>query len=355
MAKKLIVQRNLGKNRGSGATTRKYLGIVVAVLAFIVIITPYLLKRHKEGRNGTAVEHGAITKEMPKPGEPKPGLETSQASTNVTTSPVQTPSEAVEPEQAQPVSGPGEGVKAQQQTVPAQEQPASQPAQNEESASSQSPAPQPQAGQPATGAAPVQQPPSTQAQTLPQSSPEQVGAPQPAPAPQAVTEPYPAAPVKAKPPVHQVQQPKATRKAVYPQKTNHCEPTGAVRSNRGQQNGSRKNDVKIYRTTFSGNSGHNKASQPPKAVLRPKTGGDYAVQVGAVYRSVGQAQLLQKKLAAKGYRASIHRVACSGFLVVTTPSSKSNAYTLREQMSADGLKKTKVVPTAPVSAGPVRK
>ncbi|MGC9196437.1 MAG: SPOR domain-containing protein [Syntrophobacteraceae bacterium] len=353
MAKKLIVQRNLGKVRGSGATTRKYLWIVLVVLAFIVIITPYLLreKSRKEGRNGAAVEHGAITKEMPKPAQRQPGPATSQASTSGTTSPAPMASEAAKPQQAQPVPvpGPGEGVAAQQQTVPAQEQPTSQPAQNAESVSAQPPAPQPQPGQPATGVAPQQQPTST-TQALPRSSQEQVAAPQPEAAPQAVTEPYPAVPVKAKPPVAQLEKPKEAHKVLIPKKTNHCKHNASAQSKNGHENG-----VKIYRTTFSGSATHNKASQSPKPAVRPKTGAGYAVQVGSVYTSVSQAQLLQKKLAAKGYRASIHRVACSGFLVVTTPSSKSNAYTLREQMSADGLKKTKVVPTAPVSAGPGRK
>lgn len=352
MAKKLIVQRNLGNVRGSGATTRKYLGIVLVVLAIIVIITPYLLRKKSrtEGQNRAAVEHGAITKEMPMPVQQKTSAVTSQASTTATTSPVSTPSEAVKPQQARPVPGPDEGLKAQPPTAPAQERSTSQPAENGKSVSAESPAPQPQ---PATGVAPQQQPTSTQ--TLPQSSQEQVAAPQPASAPQAVTEPYAGPPVKAKPPVLQVKKPKEAHKVLFSQKTNHCKPTATAQSKTGYEKGSGKNGVKIYRTTLSGNSSHNKASSPPKPVARTKVGTDYAVQVGSVYRSVGQAQLLQKKLTAKGYRASIHRVACSGFLVVTTPSTKSNAYTLREQMSADGLKKTKVVPTGPVAAGPGHK
>ncbi len=75
---------------------------------------------------------------------------------------------------------------------------------------------------------------------------------------------------------------------------------------------------------------------------------DFAVQVGAIFKDRAQAETAKSHLAAKGYSAVV-RVAAdgSGYLVTTSPSAESHAYTLQEQMRIQGLSNTSVIKVAP--------
>jgi len=74
----------------------------------------------------------------------------------------------------------------------------------------------------------------------------------------------------------------------------------------------------------------------------------YAVQVGSIFKDRPQAEKVRTDLAAKGYSAVV-RVAAggSGYLVITSPSPQSHAYTLQEQMRIQGLSNTSVIKVAP--------
>jgi len=76
--------------------------------------------------------------------------------------------------------------------------------------------------------------------------------------------------------------------------------------------------------------------------------GDYAVQVGAIFKDRSQAETVRKDLATKGYSAVVRAAADgSGYLVTTSPCPQSKAYTLQEQMRIQGLSNTKVIKVAP--------
>ncbi len=75
---------------------------------------------------------------------------------------------------------------------------------------------------------------------------------------------------------------------------------------------------------------------------------DYAVQVGAILKDRSQAETVRVNLAAKGYSAVVRTAANgSGYLVTTSPSPESHAYTLQEQMRMQGLGNTSVIRVAP--------
>jgi hypothetical protein len=89
--------------------------------------------------------------------------------------------------------------------------------------------------------------------------------------------------------------------------------------------------------------------QAPQAKPAPSTvKGDYAIQVGAVFKDKSQAESLRKDLATKGYRAVIGPAADGCCYVVTTsPCPQSKAYTLLEQMRIQGLNNAKIIKVAP--------
>jgi hypothetical protein len=93
------------------------------------------------------------------------------------------------------------------------------------------------------------------------------------------------------------------------------------------------------------------APAPPASSAKPAPPtekGDYAVQVGAIFKDRSQAESVRKDLAAKGYRAVIGASADgSGFVVTTSPCPQSKAYTLLEQMRIQGLSNTSVIKVAP--------
>ncbi|MGO9021102.1 MAG: SPOR domain-containing protein [Syntrophobacteraceae bacterium] len=91
------------------------------------------------------------------------------------------------------------------------------------------------------------------------------------------------------------------------------------------------------------------APPTPSAKPAPSTEkGDYAIQVGAIFKERSQAESVKKDLAAKGYRAVIGPAADGcGFVVTTSPCPQSKAYTLLEQMRIQGLSNTKVIKVAP--------
>ncbi len=87
---------------------------------------------------------------------------------------------------------------------------------------------------------------------------------------------------------------------------------------------------------------------PPAKPASPTVKGDYAIQVGAVFKDKSQAESLRKDLAAKGYRAVIGPATNGCCYVVTTgPCPQSKAYTLLEQMRIQGLNNTKIIKLAP--------
>jgi cell division protein FtsN len=90
------------------------------------------------------------------------------------------------------------------------------------------------------------------------------------------------------------------------------------------------------------------AGPPPPAKPAPSAEkGDYAVQVEAIFKNRPQAEKVRKDLATKGYSAVVRTDADGGgYLVTTSPSSRSKAYTLQEQMRTQGFSNTKVIEVA---------
>jgi len=107
MQKKLVLRRNLRKGGGGGPPYLRYLVIAAVSLAFLVIITPYLVKQKGNEVNKRPVpEKGAITKELPKLPEqsapariaepvesfqPPKSAETGPSETTVTPEPIRPP------------------------------------------------------------------------------------------------------------------------------------------------------------------------------------------------------------------------------------------------------------------------
>ena len=76
--------------------------------------------------------------------------------------------------------------------------------------------------------------------------------------------------------------------------------------------------------------------------------GDYAVQVGAIFKDRLRAETVRQDLATKGYSAVVRTSADgSGYLVTTSPGPQSQAYTFQEQMRIQGLSNTSVIKVAP--------
>jgi hypothetical protein len=349
MAKKLVVQRNLRKPQ-SGAYL-KYLVFSAIGLIFLVVITPYLLrdKSRDASKKMPVPDQGAVRKEMPIQAQQQPapqnqndsGSATAPVSAGSTTPGAPPLPGSVNPPQAQPTSGPaGSGVTASQQAPPPQTQFPPQPA-----------------NEGAAAAPPAVSPPQAQ----PSSQPVEEGttAPQQAPAPEAVQGPPPAAPEQASaPPAPPAETGQATHGVLFPKKGNRSEGAAAVRTQNPHGKATKKTAGKVCRTktVCTTNPAHKpKTAQSAKAGVCPRVSGGYAVQVGSVFKSAGQAQSLQKKLAAKGYRTSIRRTASKGYLVVTCSTSRSSAYTLREQLAVEGLKSARVVGTDPGPAQAVKR
>lgn len=323
MAKKLVVQRNLRRSPGGGAPYLKYLVFSALGLIFLVVITPYLLRdKSREGSKKMPVpERGTITKELPQqaqqqPAQQQPAPQNSNESATTATPPesvvpalpgTSTPPEAGRQQQAQPAPAPPQNpVSGSQQATPPQTQPAPAPAQEE------------------TGV-------TGQRKTSP---------------PEAENKLQPAAPEETAAPAQPAEKPETSQKLLFP-KANSSEGAAAEPGNQrakaAAQTGGKAHGAK---KAYTAKQAH-KAKKPPCVKPKPrvctKDGESYSVQVGSVFRDLKQAESTQKRLAAKGYRASVHRVPCSGYLVVTSPSSRSKAYTLQTQMSSAGLRNTKVV------------
>lgn len=315
MAKKLFVRRGVRRPRRGGAPYLKYLVIAAIGLLILVVITPYLLKdRSRETASKKRVpERGAITKELPQQAKRKP-LPANPNESTTAAKPLQTVGSTAAGAQAPPVSA---GSVAPQQAAPAEKGLTSSKgpfsAKTMEGGSS---------GAPETASA--------RSQTV-----------QPAQKPQKVL--FPALPKAAAPaqPVHTVQ---SARKDFLPKKEIRSQ---AVRSENAHLKAVKQTHGSVHRkqTVVSA-----KPAPKPMTVrcanpaLCPKTTEAYSVQVGSIFRNLGEAQSLRKRLAAKGYRASVHRVASLGYLVVTSPGAKSKAYTLLQQMNVEGLTNARVVP-----------
>ncbi len=83
---------------------------------------------------------------------------------------------------------------------------------------------------------------------------------------------------------------------------------------------------------------------PPEKPAPSTAKGEYAVQVGAIFKDRSQAETVRKDLARKGYSAVVRSSADGyGFLVTTGPCPLSKAHTLQEQMRIQGLSNTKVI------------
>ncbi len=330
MAKKLIVQRNVRSFRG-GSATRKYLLMTTAGFVLLFILTLFFLRdKGRETAGKMAVrETGAVTKAVPRqdlqPAPVNPASATTNPGTAPTPAPVATkPQAPAALPPAQPAAGP-----AQPQAQPTNS--ATVPAQRQETVSQ--PQPQPPE-QPAPKLATSPQPP---AQTAAQPASQPAGAP-PVPAQQA------SAPAQGGP------APQVADKLLFPRKANRPEHAAAAPPEKPAPKAARKTKAKVCvtKSPLHKTAVKTKTAQSAKpAVVSTRNARNYAVQVGSVYKNIKQAEALRKKLAAKGYKTSIRRVACSGYLVVTVPSTRSNAYTQRAQLNASGLKNTKVVGTAP--------
>ena len=293
MAKKLVVQRNRRKPQKGGAPYLKYLVFSAIGLIFLVVITPYLLrdKSREETRNRPVPERGAITKKLPKQVQQQPAPENLNQSATATTTPqsagatipaASTSPEAVNPPQALPAPEPAaKGVAAQQE-----------------------------ASQPGT-----------------------------------INAPPPAASEKASAPAQPAQTPQTARKVLFPQKANRSGGAAAgsenLHANTVTNSGRRMHRKKTAFSAKPAPKPETPQSAEPAVSARPS--GRYVVQVGSVFRNFGQAQSLRNKLAAEGYRTSIRLLPNSGYLVVTSPSTRSTAYTEQVQMNAGGLRNTKVV------------
>ena len=92
------------------------------------------------------------------------------------------------------------------------------------------------------------------------------------------------------------------------------------------------------------------AGPPPPAKPASSTEkGDYAVQLGTIFKNKPQAEKVRKDLATKGYIAVLRTAADGrGYVVTTNPGTQSKAYTLQEQMRIQGLSNTSVIKMAPV-------
>ena len=102
--------------------------------------------------------------------------------------------------------------------------------------------------------------------------------------------------------------------------------------------------------------GSKAAGQTLAAKPDPSTAkGNYAVMVGAAYKSGSEAETVLRDLTRKGYSATVRTGPYGrGYSVVTSPSPERKAYTLQEQMKIQGVRNTTIIRVAPVS-GQVQK
>ncbi len=323
MAKKLIVQRNLRRSQGGGAPYLKYLVFSALGLIFLVVITPYLLrdKSRETAKKMPVPERGTITKELPQQAQQQPAQQQPAPQNANESATAGTPPESVVPPLPGASTPPESGRQQQSQPAPA-------PAQNPASASQQATPPQ--------------------TQPAPAQGETGVTAPRETSPPEAANKLQPAAPEKTTTPVQPAEEPETSQKLLFPKGNSAAaaEP-GNPRAKAAAQTGGKAQRAK---KTYTAKQAHKPKKPPcvkPKPRVCAKSSESYSVQVGSVFRDLKQAVSTQKRLAAKGYRASVHRAPCSGYLVVTSPSSQSSAYTLREQMNSEGLKNTKVVGFCP--------
>ena len=339
MAKKLVVQRNLRKSQRGGAPYLKYLGFSAIGLIFLVVITPYLLrdKSREATKKRTISESGVVTKELPVQARTEPAPE----KTNVPAAAAAKP-ESVSP--AIPAGAPA----GEEAVNPPRPQSSPETAPKTVTASREPSPPQPQA---APG--PVEKGPAAAQQASPKESEDEPPLP-------------PVAPPKETTPGGTSQ---GSQGVLFPKSGNTSEAPPAVAENphpkavkrtgrmaQHKKTASAAKPAKIPKTVRCAKpavkakpavSAKPAAPGPKPVAPAAKDVGSFGVQVGSVFKSMSQAQSVQKRLAARGYKASIRRVGCSGYCVVTSASSRSKAYTLKEQMNAVGLKNTKVVGTVP--------
>ncbi len=171
---------------------------------------------------------------------------------------------------------------------------------------------------------------------MPPAAPQQVATPEPPPAGNTfVPENVPRAPA----PAQTARPPEPAPRDLFPKKTTVSEapPTEAVRK-------------------APGKPAPKPAGQPPAAKPAPSTAkGDYAVLVGAAYKTKAEAETVRKDLARKGYSAIVRSApGGKGYSVITSPSPERKAYTLQEQMKIQGVSNTSVIKVTPVP-GPVQK
>ena len=343
MAKKFVVRRNLRKPQG-GTSYLKYLVFSAIGLVFLVVITPYLL-RDKGGdatKKRLLPESGAVRKELPQQAQQQ-----------------QAPEKVNEPAIAGTTTEPGGPAFPATSPAPAnppQTQSASEQALKGVTASQEAVSP-PQA-QPASKPGPAQTAPGDEGLTTPRET---------AP-PETVKEPEQAAPEKASSQAQPAEKAQADQKVLFPKKGIPSEGVAAEPENPRAKAAAKTSDRTHRTKTALSAKTAQKQKKPfcapgaksaagakpgvsPAAGAQPgvrpaagaKANGCYAVQVGSVYKNLKQAESVRKSLTAKGYKASIRNVAGSGYLVVTSASSRSGAYTLKEQMNAQGLKNAKVV------------
>jgi hypothetical protein len=88
-----------------------------------------------------------------------------------------------------------------------------------------------------------------------------------------------------------------------------------------------------------------KTAEKPSA---PAGNRDYAVKVGATFKTKSEAETLRRDLAKKGYTALVRPAKKGpGYDVTTSPTVASKAYTLQEQLKIQGVNTTTVIKVNP--------
>ena len=291
MQKKVFLQRNVRRGGGGGPPYMKYLLISAVCLILLVLIGPYLFK----GKN----------KDITKRPVPDRGSITKEVPKS-------------------PVPSAPEGITEQAR-------------------------PEPAVAPEAIKTPEIQPPPKPP--ELPPAAPQQVATPEmptagnlsaPENAPPA---PAPARTAKPSEPAPKDLFPKKSTPTEAPPAVVHKAPGKPVAKSAGQP------IAKSTSQPVAKSSG-----QPPAAKPATSTAtGNYAVLVGAGYKSRSDAETVQKDLARKGYSALVRTApgGC-GFNVITRPSPERKAYTLQEQMKIQGVSNTSVIKVTPVP-GPVKK
>ncbi len=298
MQKKVFLQRNVRRGGGGGPPYMKYLLISAVCLILLVLIGPYLFKgKNKDITKRPVPDRGTITKEVPRSLEPSaPGGIAEQARPEPAVAP-----EAIKTPEIQPPPKPPELPPAAPQQVATPE------------------------------------PPTAGNLSAPENAP-----PAPAPAPPA---PAPARTAKPSEPAPKDLFPKKSTLSEAPPAAVHQSPGKPVAKTAAKP-AAKAADKPVAKS----------AGQPPAAKPAPPAAtGNYAVLVGAGYKSRSDAESVQKDLARKGYRAVVRTApgGC-GFSVITSPSPERKAYTLQEQMKIQGVGNTSVIKVTAVP-GPAKK